>query len=132
MTNNIYEEACNYLIEHGDWTTDGIDRLMEAGRMEVVAYYKEEVECGLDNGYACQNDSVYSEDDAEITNYCLPYYGRYDESFEDVVRREVLENGYSETLEISIEDCMNPKIDFSNDRRVLEYLQRLQHNIETT
>ena len=126
MTSNLYTAAYNHLIKHGNWNSDSLTRLGEAGSMELVALYLEETEAGISDGYTCQAGPVYSATGEEITNFTLPYYGRYNESFEDVVNREYSTDGYSETLQISIQDCHNPQVDFSEDPEVLAYLLRLE------
>ena len=129
MISNLYTKAYNHLIKNGNWDSDSLTKFGEAGSMELVALYLEETEAGISDGYTCQADPVYSVTGEEITNFTVPYYGRYDESFEDVIDREYRTDGYSETLQISIQDCRNQQVDFSKDPEVLAYLLRLEEKL---
>ena len=97
--------------------------------MMLIGSYYEDIYGGLYEGMMVQFSAVYSEDGEEITNFTLPFYGEVGDSFEEVVEREYKEHGYSETLNISIEDCSDERVDFSADPRVLEYLVKFRDKL---
>jgi len=128
---SIYVEACNHLRNNG-WNSEMIGNLREAGRMCVVAMYYESLPEGMClEGKALQwgfKDDILNKSGEELNS--PPFYGYGYESFEDAVKREFKESGYSLILDISIEDCQTPKdIDLDDVDEVLQYLLELKSTV---
>ena len=127
MEKGIYQKAYDYLIEH-DWSQEDIDRYREAGRMMVIAEYLAETvdlnEGSISYGFRDKTNSAGEEIDSP------PFRTNSGSTFEDVVESEFRKYGYSETLDISIEDLQTPGgIDIDNQEEVLEYLLQLRDEI---
>ena len=126
ITKGIYQEAYNHLQKKG-WTPEAIKNYAEAGRMMVIGTYYENTRGGLSEGKIVHYGFPDKRNKAGEELNSPPYYGAVNESFEDAVNREYEELGYSETLDISIEDCQTPgAIDIDDIPEVLEYLMTLK------
>ena len=121
-----YQEAFDYLVAKEGWKSESVMRLGGVGRMAVISHYLEGI--SEEDDKTLQFGSIVTESGEEIDG--MPYHGNHDESFEDVVRREYEEFGYSQTLDISIEDCADESLIIDDREEVLKYLMELQRKIE--
>ena len=95
-----YQEMYDYLIEHGGWQPESVEDLAKGGKIEVAGMY--EYQKYGDCGKYQQDERIITKSGEELIS--PNYYGYIGETFEEVVRREYKQYGYSRTLDWSIED----------------------------
>ena len=96
-----YQEAYDWLLKNTDWDKDSLDRYAEGGRILIINMY---------------NEKAYGEHYGEIFPDSVIFKGREviipmfkrkrNETFEEAVKREFNEYGYSDTLDLLLEDCI--------------------------
>lgn len=133
VTKGIYSEAHDYLIREKGWSADMIAQERECGRMWIIGWYLSDINGAPENG---SNMDIQYGFDNKFNNSgnalnSPPFYGRLFSSFEETVAKEYDKFGYSETLNISIEDCQTPgSIDIDDVEEVLEYLIQIRESFD--
>ena len=124
-----YQEAFDHLLKYTKITAE---QLNEWPKVNTIATYEEYV-YGASGKFIC-NDTITTESGE---NFLGPdYYGYPHENFEDVVRREITDFGYSDTLNWSLEyyqtekaKLLNEGADISEEECVLNHLIKLQKTV---